>query len=120
FGILLLLLPIALFLFVLDGVYMLIADEGRPSALDVLFPRGLFFLIGCCFWPIGRRLVSGQERKGGGLLSPRTLAIVEPVLGVAATALYVSRRMAGWGAAWPGPIAVSEEPRTAKKRGKRS
>ena len=115
-GILLLLLPVALFLFVLDGlVVLVVVGNGGSSAWDVLFPRSFFFLIGCCFWPIGRRLVSGQGRKGGGLLAPRTLAIAESIGGVAATAFGVSRRMAGW----PASIKASYEMPPQKRRRKR-
>jgi hypothetical protein len=124
-GLFLLLLPIALFAFVLDGVYaVFFAGRGTPFGWDVLLPRFLFFLISLCFWRIGRKLVSGQKTKGDGGLLPRgMLKVIEPILSVAAIALSVSRRMAGWGGIWSGPIVGSEEPQSQKnkrrKQGKR-
>src|SRR2546426_11204002 len=124
-GLLLLLLPIALFAFVLDGVYVIVfAARGTPFGWEVLLPRFLFFLISLCFWGIGRKLVSGQNTEGDGGLLPRgMLKVIEPILGVAAIAWSVSRRMAGWGGIWPGPIVGSGEPQSQKnkrrKQGKR-
>ena len=123
-GLFLLSVPIALLGFVLDGIYVLIfPGKGNPSGSEVLLPRVLFFLISSCFWRIGRKLVSGQNAENDHLLPRRMMKMIEPMLGVAAIAWSVSRRMVGLGGVWPGPIAGTGESHSQKKRrrrGKRS